>query len=124
MARVSLKDIARELQLSESLVSKVLSGRMGNTTAHIQVVKAIQRKARELGYRPNRTATALATGRHGVIAVFVHQHGEPGSSIVETLITGVAEAAAAHQQRLWLQFFLTREQFCGWPAGGRRRKEV
>lgn len=111
MAAVTLKDIARELAISESLVSKVLSGRMGTSSAAPEQVQAIRRTARRLGYRPNRGASALATGKQGVIGVFMHRHGEPGSGLVESFLFGVSAAAAERRQCLWLNFFDSRESF-------------
>src|SRR5690606_31522393 len=96
---VGLRDIAEELNVSVSLVSKVLSGRLGTSGANIKKIRAIRAKARELGYQKNLLAEALRTGRQNVLALFLHRHGEPGSGIVDETINGVAEEAARSQQR-------------------------
>src|SRR5689334_5501794 len=89
-----LRRIAEELGISVSLVSKVLSGRMGTSTATPEMVKAIQQKAEELHYRKNRAAEALVTGRQNVIAVCLHHHGVEGSTIVDEMVNGIAAEAA------------------------------
>ena len=73
MARTmaTLRDIAARLGVSESLVSKVLRGRMGTTKARPEVIRAIHRTAEELGYAPNPAAQALVRGRQDVIGVFL-----------------------------------------------------
>ena len=79
---VGLRRIAEELNVSVSLVSKVLSGRLGTSGAHADKIRAIHAKARELDYRKNHLAEALRTGRQNVLAVCVHRHGVEGSGIV------------------------------------------
>ena len=108
---VDLRQIADAVGVSVSLVSKVLSGRMGNTGAQATKVAAIHKKAAELGYRKNRLALALRTGRQNVLAVCVHRHGEPGANIVEEMVLGIAAEAVAQQQRLLLNYYETAEEF-------------
>jgi len=110
-APVGLRDIAKDLNISVSLVSKVLSGRMGNSGAAAGMVRAIQEKAQELQYQKNRQAEALSTGRQNAIAVCIHRHGEAGSAIVEEMVEGIAQEAAVHQQRLVIQYYTTLPQF-------------
>jgi DNA-binding LacI/PurR family transcriptional regulator len=102
---VSLKDIAGEMGVSVSLVSKVLSGRLGNTGARPDLARAIRERARERGYRRNNAAVALREGRQGVIAVFIHRHGKPGSGIVESVLQGISSAATTAGLKLLLDFF-------------------
>ncbi len=108
---VGLRDIAEELNVSVSLVSKVLSGRLGTSGANIKKIRAIRAKARELGYQKNLLAEALRTGRQNVLALFLHRHGEPGSGIVDETINGVAEEAARSQQRLAIHYYESAEEF-------------
>lgn len=108
---VSLRNIAEELQVSVSLVSKVLSGRLGTSGANEAKIKAIHDKARELNYRKNLLAEALRTGRQNTLAVYVHRHGEPSSGIVEELIAGIAEEATRLDQRLIIHYYQTSEGF-------------
>lgn len=57
-----LSDIAKQANVSPTTVSRVLNGREGPFVSEATRVR-IQALARELGYRPNSIARALATGR-------------------------------------------------------------
>lgn len=108
---VGLRDIAEDVGVSISLVSKVLSGRLGTSGAHSDMVSAIRDRAKELGYSKNRLAEALRTGRQNVIGVCVHKHGASGSGIVEETVAGIAEEASRHRQRLMLHYYQSTEEF-------------
>ena len=66
---VTQKDIARELNISHSLVGKVLNGR-GNVWASSELCERIRTAAREKGYRPNAAAQALVNGRANLVAIW------------------------------------------------------
>lgn len=107
----SLKDIADSLDVSISLVSKVLNNRLGTTSVRPELVDKIQETAVKMGFRKNLSAAALRRGRHDVIGVFVHRFGMAGSGIVEDMVDGIAsEAMKSHQKQL-LNFFNTTEEF-------------
>ncbi len=108
--RAGLQDIARELGVSVSLVSKVLNNRLGTSGASREMVNAITSKAAELQYRKNAAAHSLAGGKQNAIGVFIHQHGVDGSNISEAIVRGIAEAAIRHSQRLVLQYYQSAPQ--------------
>lgn len=108
---VGLREIADELQVSVSLVSKVLSGRLGTSGANAEKIRAIHAKARELNYRKNQLAEALRTGRQNVFACMIHRHGAPGSTIVEDMVAGISEEAGAIGQRLLIHYYENSEEF-------------
>lgn len=108
---VSLKDVARELGVSYSLVSKVLSGRLGNTGVRPEIKDAILKKAEEMNYRPHPLATALKRGRKGAVGVLVHPIGERGSELAQDVLRGLSRGMDEHGLRLWLRFFETDEEF-------------
>lgn len=107
----SLDDIAFELNVSKSLVSKVLNNRMGTTCVRPQVAEAIRKKAAELNFKKNDTALSLTTGSHNVIGVFIHRIGEVGSGFLERMVLGIAEKAREKKQKLELIFFESPEEF-------------
>ena len=112
----SLKQIAADLGVSYTLVSKVLSGRLGTTGVSANTRDAICRKAKELNYIPNRLAVALKAGRKGAIGIFLHHIGSPGSDVSDRLLRGIAEGLEQSGSRMWLRFFMTDEDFlaaCG-----------
>lgn len=108
---VGLRHIAEELNISVSLVSKVLSGRLGTSGANVDRIRAIHEKARQLDYRKNLLAEALRTGRQNAFAVFIHRHGAPGSPIVDEMVDGIASAASGHQQRLLMHYYRNAGEF-------------
>jgi len=66
----SIYEVAREAGVSSSTVSRVLGGRadLVAPATRERVVAAVQ----TLGYRPNRMAQGLATGRSNIVGVLVH----------------------------------------------------
>lgn len=108
---VSLKDVAAELGVSYSLVSKVLSGRLGNTGVRPEVKEAIFKKAEEMNYRPHPLATALKQGRKGAVGVLVHPIGERGSELAHDVLAGLSAELDDHGLRMWLRFFETDADF-------------
>lgn len=105
--RCGMQDIARDLGISVSLVSRVLNNRLGTAGASPAMIKAIHKKALELSYRKNATATSLASGRQNAIGVFIHRHGVAGSNISSAMVEGIAAAAVRLHQRLVLQYYTT-----------------
>jgi LacI family transcriptional regulator len=67
-ARVNLRELARNLGLSESTVSKALNDRPDVSG---EVKARVLEAARELGYVADRTARRLALGRSGMLGVFL-----------------------------------------------------
>ena len=66
---ITQKDIARELDISDSLVSKVLNSKK-NVWASSELCERIRSTAREMGYRPNAAAQALVNGRANMVAIW------------------------------------------------------
>ena len=106
-----LKAIADKANVSVSLVSKVLNGRLGNSRVKPRTVASIHAAANKLGYRKNYAAAALVAGRQNVIGGFVHNIGVESSGIAEQLVRGMAAGAARQGRRLMLRFFQTSDEF-------------
>ncbi|HEY6738523.1 MAG TPA: LacI family DNA-binding transcriptional regulator [Actinopolymorphaceae bacterium] len=72
---VTIHDVAREAGVSSSTVSNLLNGRVGRMqpSTRQRVEQAIER----LGYRPNRAARQLRTGRIQVIGLVVPSVANP-----------------------------------------------
>ena len=107
----SLKRIAAELNVSYTLVSKVLSGRLGTTGVSEKTRHRILKKAKEIDYVPNRLAVALKAGRKGAVGIFLHHVGSPGSDVSDRLLRGMAEGLERSGSRMWLRFFNTDKEF-------------
>lgn len=107
----SLKEIASELGVSQPLVSRVLSGKMGTTGVSAKMKKAILAKASELHYEPNHLAVALKNGRKGAIAVFMHCLGTPGSDLSTNFLNGLTYPIGSRDLRIWLRLFESDGEF-------------
>lgn len=82
MAKVTIKDVAREAGVSTSLVSLVMNAKVGNDGELISKVnkdtaKRILKVVERLGYRRNRAAASLRNGRKNTIGVIVPDIANP-----------------------------------------------
>ncbi len=66
---VTIYDIAKELNISATTVSRVLNGKKSELISKA-TQERVQKVAKELGYRPNRLARALVTGSTYNIAIY------------------------------------------------------
>lgn len=89
----TLKDISAELGLSVATVSRALNGfpEVGARTR-----ARVQETATRLGYRPNRSAQRLATGRSGVVGMIVKLRADMSAdqTFFEVLTALTAELSA------------------------------
>jgi LacI family transcriptional regulator len=60
-------DVAKQARVSIATVSRVLNG----TYVYEENKRAVKKAIRELGYRPNKVARGLVTGKSGVIGVII-----------------------------------------------------
>lgn len=74
MKKVTLKDIARELDVTVGTVSHVLNG---IDDISEKTKKRVLDKAREMGYISNNSAVALRSGKTGTIAIIIPDISNP-----------------------------------------------
>ena len=67
----SLRQVAAEASVSQATASRVLTGNGAELFAP-ETRRRIKEAAHRLGYRPNHTARALATGRTGLMTLWGH----------------------------------------------------
>lgn len=67
-ARSTYAEIAQNAGVSKATVSRVLNG---DDRVHPDRAASVMQAAEKLGYRPNRAARALSTGRTGLVAVVI-----------------------------------------------------
>lgn len=84
---VTIHDLAKELKVSASTVSRALKGHPSIGKKTIQSVKDLAQKR---GYRPNRLAVSLRSQKSHTIGVMVPLINRP---FISSLIHGVEEAA-------------------------------
>lgn len=75
MSDVTIKDVATAAGVSPSTVSNLLNGRAHRMLPETR--QRIERTIKDLGYRPNRAARQLRTGRSQVIGLVVPSVGNP-----------------------------------------------
>lgn len=77
MARVSIKMIAKELEVSNATVSLVLNGKAKEGRVSKALAEKILLKAKELNYEPNTLARSLRIGKSQTIGVVVADISNP-----------------------------------------------
>lgn len=111
MTSVRILDIAAEAGVSRSLVSKVLSGRMGTSTVRPELASRIRSIAQARGFVPNAAARSLHSGRQDAVAVFLSRHGTEGSALLERFLDGASRELSRTGRRMGLQFFHDEDEF-------------
>ena len=102
MLAVTLRDIAKRLNLSPSLVSGVLNGREGVWASEKTRARVLQ-AAQEAGYRPNAAARALRSGRSNTIAlVYIYTEQE----YYRTGYVGITETLADELGKIGYQLLV------------------
>lgn len=93
-SKPTIHDIAGELGLSASTVSRALAG---NPVISARTRAQVETKAQEIGYQPNRMAAALRSGRSELIGVVIPHANR---AFFANIIDGVEAAAAARGYRV------------------------
>lgn len=98
-APVTLGDVARVSGVSPATASRALNGREG---VRADVRDRVARVAESLGYRPNRSAQNLASGRASVIGLVMPSDELRVDPYGASLVQAVAGAADRHDEGLML----------------------
>lgn len=91
---VTAKDIARELQLSQPTVSRILSGDSGHRVAEGTRQRVIE-TARRLGYQPNALARSLRRGRTGIIGLYTNHDYDARNDFLSAIIGSLQRGCEA-----------------------------
>jgi len=95
MARATLQQIADEVGIHRSAVSRVLTGKAREGGISENRAKVVRQVARRLGYRPNALARGIATGRFGSVALLLSADAKGRSSLPPLLLRGIVDALEA-----------------------------
>ena len=88
--RVSITDLAQQLNISVSTISRALNGHSAISEA---TVKRVTTLAKELGYQPNSLASGLRKGRSNMLGVLVpHIDGNFFSQVVKGIEAAASKA--------------------------------
>jgi DNA-binding LacI/PurR family transcriptional regulator len=91
---VTAKDIARELQLSQPTVSRILSGDASHRASE-ETRRRVNEAARRLGYRANAVASSLRRGRTGLIGLHTNHNYDARNEFFGSIIGGLQCACNA-----------------------------
>ena len=96
----TLKDISRATGVSVTQVSRALGG---FPDVKAETRRTVEAAARDLGYRTNRLARGLKTGRSGTVAVVIREPGgSQGKGVWSEIVWGLSEAFREKGTRLLL----------------------
>ncbi len=91
--KVSLKDISKELGVSQSLISFVMNGKAKEMRVSDAMVEKILKKADEMGYKANPMAQALRTGKSNTIGLIV---ADISNSFYSKIARSIEDEATEH----------------------------
>jgi LacI family transcriptional regulator len=89
--RVTINDIAKELNVSKTLVSMVLNGKGNDNAINKKTQKRVLDKAKELNYKPNQVARGLRMGTTKTIGLIVADISNPFFARITRTIEHYAE---------------------------------
>lgn len=122
---VTMLDIAKRLDLSAATVSRVLSGKGAGFISSITRDR-VMHAAKEMGYRPNRVAQGLVSGKTRVIALWVRN---PDAPYYAGILRSVQELATDHGYEMILSGYrdegeevlpdsIAEHDLRSWPVDG------
>jgi LacI family transcriptional regulator len=91
---VTAKDIARELNLSQPTVSRILNGDEKHRASE-ETRRRVLETAQQMGYRPNALAASLRRGRTGIIGLHTSHFYDARNDFFGSIIAGLQHACNA-----------------------------
>lgn len=98
---VTAKDVARELNLSQTTVSRIFSGDQRNRMSE-ETRQRVLETARRLGYQPNAVASSLRRGRTDTVGLHTSRHCDARNEFYATLIGSLQDCCHQHDLDLLL----------------------
>ena len=88
--RISIKDIAKALDVSITTISFVLNGKGEERKISKEVIKKIEDYVEEVNYRPNQVAQSLRTGKSKILVFMVEDIGNIFFAKIGRIIEDIA----------------------------------
>lgn len=111
---ITAKEIARELNLSQPTVSRILSGD-SNHRAAAATRERVMAAAQRLGYQPNAVASSLRRGRTDIIGLHTSYDYDVRNDFLGAIVGSLQRACSAHSLDVLLHSSLSgipvREMF-------------
>lgn len=86
MKKISIVDIANQLNVSKTTVSFILNGRAEEKRISKELVERVLAFVKEVGYKPNSLAKSLRTGKSNIIGLMVEDISNPFFAAIARLI--------------------------------------
>ncbi|HLK57156.1 MAG TPA: LacI family DNA-binding transcriptional regulator [Chthonomonadaceae bacterium] len=116
--QTTIRDLARELQVSHTTVSRALNGK-GEGFISEETRRKVMETAARMNYRPHRVARALATGRTGMIALWVEDLRQPYAvSIMNHVLSQVNDPCVELVIRAMRPMDTTPQEVAQWHVDG------
>lgn len=90
MKKLSIADIANQLNVSKSTVSFVLNGRAEEKRISKELVNRVEKFVKEVGYTPSPIARGLRTGKSNIIGLMVESISDPFFADIAKLVESTA----------------------------------
>ena len=84
--KLSIKDLARELNISATAVSFILNGKAKEKRISDELVKKVEKYVAKTGYKPSSLARSLRTGKTNIIGLMVENISNPFFANIARLI--------------------------------------
>lgn len=84
--KLSIVDIANELNVSKTTISFILNGRAQEKRISNELVERVMKYVAEVGYKPNSLAKSLRTGKSNTIGLMVEDISNPFFASIARLI--------------------------------------
>ncbi|MDN3581039.1 LacI family DNA-binding transcriptional regulator [Mucilaginibacter flavus] len=84
--KLSIVDIANELNVSKTTISFILNGRAQEKRISNDLVERVMKHVAEVGYKPNSLAKSLRTGKSNTIGLMVEDISNPFFASIARLI--------------------------------------
>ena len=111
---VTAKDLARELNLSQPTVSRILSGDSNHRAAAATRERVLE-AANRLGYQPNAVASSLRRGRTDIIGLHTSHNYDVRNEFMGVIVGSLQRACSEHSLDVLLHSALSgipaREMF-------------
>jgi LacI family transcriptional regulator len=88
--KITINDIARELNISKTSVSFVINGKAREKNISVRLEKRVLAYIDEIGYRPNHFAQGLRTGKTKMIGMLVEDISDPFFSAIARMMEEIA----------------------------------
>lgn len=98
---VTAKDVARELNLSQTTVSRIFSGDQRNRMSEATRQRVLE-TAKRMGYQPNAVASSLRRGRTDTIGLHTSRNCDARNEFYATLIGSLQDRCHQHDLDLLL----------------------